>query len=198
MDRERTTARAFIDYMRLAYRLAVYVPLTGMFVHWVYKGDKEDEATTDALLRHMAAGTVEELLGPIPLLREAGYSVADLVDQLYGEGTAPHAFKDPMDQPVTQIIKTLMKGVSEMGKLAFGQEARRIDVKDMILAIHMLKSIPGAGQIGATAQYWADVEMGLQKADTAGEMVRGSLFGKSNPEEPVKVPRGRSGRHWGR
>jgi hypothetical protein len=197
--RERTTAREFIDWMRLAYKAAVYLPITGMLTHMVAKGiyKNEDEETSEALLRHMSAGTVEELLGPIPFARNVSYPAGELVSALYGDEVSKKFF-DPVQEPFTQVLSEMVKGIGEGFKLAFGHEARRLDVKDMILATHLLKSIPGAGQAGTTAQFWADVEYGLQKADTPGEIIRGTLFGKSHPEEPVQVPRAPSGRHWGR
>jgi hypothetical protein len=192
-QRKITALRRFLALMRIGWKAAIYLPIVGMFTHMLQTGfySDEEQETTDALIEHLSAGTVEELLGLPPGARAMSYPVAELTAELIHDPNRLKPLRDPMADPLTQILSTGMKATWHGLEYALGMETRRLPLNEIVTLLGYLMSIPGAGQAGATSQYWADVYMGLQRADTTGEMIWGTAFGKSHPEEPIKLPRKR-------
>jgi hypothetical protein len=154
-----------------------------MAIDAVREGWKKDEETaTDAIWRHAAVGTTQEMLGAIPFVREFAYALS--------AGRI-----DPMTAPYAEIMKTISKTVPDAYKEMFGMDVKRTPIQNYITAFGYVTGFPGMGQLAASSQYFSDVGQGIQRGDTIWEKARGYTFGKSHPGEPLRIPRGRSTRH---
>ena len=98
---------------------------------------------------------------------------------------------DPLGTPWGEVVKAFAKVPYDIVQDIKGM-THRSHVGDYITAVGYAGKIPGMGQIAASAQYYFDQQAGIQPNTGWADAMRGYLFGRSAPGEPLKVPRGRS------
>jgi len=111
----------------------------------------------------VAKSLAGEAAGMVPIVRDAWSAVKGVPSS----GVAP----------IMQTLSAGGKPFMDAYKIAAGQPVRK-PIKDIGNAIGL--AIPGAGQIGTTLQYAADVASGHEKPHNVTDLVRGLAFGQSN------------------
>jgi hypothetical protein len=87
-----------------------------------------------------------------------------------------------------------MKVPVDMYKDFVVKDTQRSHVRDYLTALGYGTPIPGMGQLAASAQYYFDQKEGIQPNEGFGDKFRGYTFGRADPDEPLRIPRGRSTR----
>jgi hypothetical protein len=180
--RARATAKMFRRLFGTALKVFIYTTVTSMAIDAVReRWKREDETATDAIWRHAATGTVTELLGTLPFARDFAQPLT-------------HGKLDPYASPYQEIMKTIIKTIPDVYQDWVTRDTRRSHVRDYITALGYTTGIPGMGQLAASAQYYFDQKEGIQPSEGFGDKFRGYTFGRADPDEPLRIPRGRSTR----
>jgi hypothetical protein len=137
--------------------MALIVP--AIWAHYLTHGKKKDEDNWAAWIGKAVAG---EVAGMVPFVRDAasmveGYSHAGVVG-------------------AESWIQTMVQAAMDVKKVAQGKEVKA-PIKDIANALGMGLHIPGLGQLGATAQYAADVHAGKEHPKDVVEAARGLTIG---------------------
>jgi hypothetical protein len=180
--RAKATAKMFRRIAGMGLKVFLYTTVTAMAIDAVReRWRREDETATDAIWRHAATGTVQELLGTIPFAREFAAPLTS-------------GRIDPLTAPYAQIMKTFAKIPPDLYQDWVTKETRRSHIGDYITALGYGSGIPGMGQLAASAQYYFDQKEGIQPSEGFGDKFRGYTFGRADRDEPLRIPRGRSTR----
>lgn len=137
--------------------MALIVP--AIWAHYLTHGKAKDDESWGAWIAKAVAG---EVAGMVPFVRDAasmveGYSHAGVVG-------------------AEAWIQTIVAAGMDVKKLAQGKEVKA-PIKDIANAAGMGLHIPGLGQLGATAQYAADVRAGKEHPKNAVDVARGLTIG---------------------
>lgn len=124
----------------------------------VEKPDKKDNVILWA-----GKALIGEFAGMVPVLRDAWNAVK--------------GFSDAGMPPLMRTLAAGSKPFKDAWDAAHGKQPKAL-IKDSGNAIGLF--IPGAGQVGTTLQYAADVKAGKQHPKTAADVARGLAFGQGN------------------
>jgi hypothetical protein len=138
------------------YMMAMIVP--ALWAGALAKPDKKE-----GWAKWAAKAITGEYAGMVPMLRDAWSAV---------EGYSSAGVPSYMS-----VLGTVAKPAQDIYKAAHGKEVKA-PIKDVGNAIGLM--IPGAGQVGTSLQYAADVKSGKQQPKNALDVARGFALGQGN------------------
>jgi hypothetical protein len=152
--------KAFENFWRAMWMVSCYAVIPGMFETL---GQNDHQKKDEGWLKSLAHGTGDIMLGTQPLLR-------DVV----------RAFQHkPTDASFISVGTAVYQGQQDLMKIMAGKRAKNA-VKDTIVALAYLGSLPGGRQLGITAQAMHDLMTGAQRPHGPSELARTLAFGKPN------------------
>jgi hypothetical protein len=111
------------------------------------------------------------------IAKSIGVEVAGMVPFVRDAAAMVEGYSHAGQVGVESWLNTMVTAGKDVARIATGQHANA-PIKDIANAAGMGLHIPGLGQVGATAQYAADVASGKQHPANAAEYVQGLALGR--------------------
>ncbi len=140
--------------------------MMAMIVPALWAGALAEHGKVESWWKWAAGAITGEYAGMVPMLREA-FSAA----KGYNSAGLP---------PYMSVLGSVAKPVKDVVNVVEGKEVKS-PIKDLGNAIGL--AIPGAGQVGTSLQYLADVHSGKEQPKGAIDVARGVALGQSNKKE---------------
>lgn len=159
------TAAAWEKFKTASWRGLWYIFMTAM-IEEAIAPIPDKEGKKHGILAWSGRALFDQLSGQLPVVR-------DVARAWLRRGR-------PEEQtPMGQIVSSIYDGAKAAAERDF---TKKMALKKTMEAAGYLFNVPGAGQMGVTAQYWEDIKMRRQTAENPYRFMRGTLLGKSHPE----------------